>query len=207
MLSFKALTPVSSERNLSSDNRKMMLLYPKILCLTDVFSVVLLMQLWLFHLVLILINFLEQIIKSMILKPSNKSVPRLLRNFSLAMLKHLNLQPENRILIFKQTNLSQNLLTKLQCMKSPVKQTLISHQLKHHGLCHKFEAFQKRLWLKITNFSYLRMKLNLSYQFYVVKHLNKLEWKSLKKRSLLRWKESRLNLKILINLKMLISND
>ena len=196
MLSFKALTLVSSERNLSSDNRKMKLLYHKILCLTDVFSVVLLMQLWLFHLVLILINFLEQTIKSMILKPSNKSVLRLLKNFSLVMLKHRNLQLENKILIFKLTNLSQNLQIKLQCMKLLVKQTLISQQLKHRGLCHKFEAFQKRLWSKITNFSYLKMKLNLSFQFYVVKHLNKLAWKFLKKRSLPRWKENRLNLKI-----------
>ena len=168
--------------------------FRKTSCTTEEFSEVPLTPQWSFHRALTQISFSEPTRKSTIPRHSSKNEPKLPKSSSPAMWKLQKPLLENKTLIFKLTNSWLSWLTKLQSTKSLVKQLLIFPSSKHHGPCDNSEALRKKRWLRITNYSCLRMRLNHCSPCSAARHSSVQEWKYLRKKNLQRWSGSKPNL-------------
>ena len=178
-LSFKELIRASlakkTSTKISSSKKKSK--FPKTLCLTEEFSAVPQTLQWSFHQAHTLISCLEPIRKNTTQRLSNKSGHKPLRSSLHVTLRPQRPPPASKTSISKQTSLWLNSLIRHRCMRLPAKLVLTSQLLKLLGPCHNWEAFQKRLLLKIMRFSSLMMKLNPYSPYFVEKLLNKLAWK------------------------------
>ena len=136
-------------------------------------------------------SYSKQTSESMIRSAWSSNGRRPQKNSLLGMSRRRKLRQASRISTSRPTSSCRSSLTRRLVTRLASRRSLRSTQVRCRIRCLWSRGFRKRLWPRITSFSYSRMKSSQFCQCFVVRRLKSRAWKSCKKRSSLRWGASK----------------